>query len=156
MISIRKKMAPVPKTGWLRFSQKVDGGLLLLVELARKVSGTPLSLRTVAEKNGVSFFFLQKIAADLRKAGIVRSGRGKNGGYELAKPAEEVTMKEILEAHEGPLSLMYCLDHQNSCVRENWCTVRPGINFINQTIVHTLAKTTLADFISPTSPWKTS
>lgn len=160
MISIRKKMSitatPVQKSGWLHLSQKIDSGLLLLVELAKDDSDETVSLRTIAENNGLSFFFLQKVAADLRKAGLVEAGRGKHGGYRLSKSAEEITMKDILEAHEGPLAIMHCLDHESSCIREDWCNVRPGLNFINQTIINTLAATTLADFIKPTTPWKTS
>lgn len=158
MISIRKKMnitaAPVQKSGWLHLSQKIDSGLLLLVSLAK--SDETLSLRTIAEEKGLSFFFLQKVAADLRKAGLIESDRGKHGGYRLAQAAEAITMKDILEAHEGPLAIMHCLDHENSCIRENSCNVRPGLNFINQTIINTLAATTLADFLKPTASWKTS
>lgn len=148
--------SPVQKSGWLHLSQKIDSGLLLLVELAKDDSDETVSLRTIAENNGLSFFFLQKVAADLRKAGLVEAGRGKHGGYRLAKSADEVTMKDILEAHEGPLAIMRCLDHENSCIREDWCNVRPGLNFINQTIINTLAATTLADFIKPIASWKTS
>lgn len=160
MTSIRKKMnittAHVQRSGWLQLSQKVDSGLLFLVELAKQNSEETVSLRTIAEKNGLSFFFLQKVAADLRKAGLVQAGRGKHGGYKLARAAEDISMKDILEAHEGPLAIMHCLDHENSCIREDWCKVRPGLNFMNQTIVSTLAATTLADFLKPLSLWKTS
>lgn len=162
MISIRKKIqittAPAQKSGWLHLSQKIDSGLLLLVELAKIDSDSeqPVSLRTIAEKNGLSFFFLQKVAADLRRAKLVTAGRGKHGGYRLARSATDITMKDILEAHEGPLAIMHCLDHENSCIRENWCNVRPGLNFINQTIINTLAATTLADFIKPTTSWEIS
>lgn len=160
MISIRKKVnitaTPLQKSGWLHLSRKIDSGLLLLVELAKNASNETVSLRTIAENNGLSFFFLQKVAADLRKAKLVIAGRGKHGGYRLAKSATDITMQDILEAHEGPLSIMHCLDHENSCIREDWCNVRPGLNFINQTIINTLAATTLADFIKPTVSWKTS
>ncbi len=157
MISIRKKqkgLKVATKSGWLQLSQKVDSGLVLLVQLAKNVSNEPLSLRTVAENTGLSFYFLQKVAADLRRAGIIEAGRGKNGGYTLSKLPKEVTMKDIVEAHEGPLFIMPCLHHGTSCPRESECNVRPGLNFINTTILQTLAQTSLYDFIHPTS-WKT-
>lgn len=145
---------PLQRTGWLQMSQKTDLGFLLLVELAKEFgSGDAISLRKVAERNGISFYYLQKVAADLRKAGIVESGRGKKGGYRLAKVAEEITVKDIVEAHEGPLKVMKCLDPEHSCFLEKWCHVRPGLNFINKTIVETLSQITLNDFIHPTS-WK--
>lgn len=153
--AVAASAAPAQKSGWLQLSSKIDCGLLLLVELAKDTTGEPVSLRTVADHNGVSFFFLQKVAADLRRAGIVDSGRGKHGGYSLARPATKISLKDIVEAHEGPLSIMGCLDHEQSCVRENWCDVRPGLKFINYTILQTLAATSLADFLNPEQLWKT-
>ncbi len=143
------------RTGFLQFSQKTDYGLFLLIELAKHDSTEPLSLRTISEKNHMSFYFLQKIALDLRKAGLIISGRGKNGGYRLQKPANQMTLREIIEALEGPISLMHCLSHAANaptCVREGWCGMRSGLQMINQTIVNTFAQTTLDHLIKPT--WK--
>jgi Rrf2 family protein len=156
------------RTGFMHFSQRVDYGLLLLVELAGNVGGGAkasaranptgggdevagrgafVSLREVAVKNGISFFFLQKVASDLRNAGIVNSDRGKNGGYALAKAAKSVSLREILEAIEGPLNVMQCLGNSpgTSCARSKKCSIRPGLHFINQTIIKALSETSLAD-----------
>ncbi|MBU1954399.1 Rrf2 family transcriptional regulator [Patescibacteria group bacterium] len=160
MISIRRKKADAlnsagaaQKSGWLHLSQKTDSGLLLLTALANNGSTEPLSLRTIAEKNGLSFYFLQKVAADLKRAGLIEAGRGSRGGYSLSKAPADISIKDVLEAHEGPLALMRCLDAGHSCVRESNCTVRKGLKFINQTIVTTLVRTTLADFINPEKTW---
>lgn len=135
------------RTGFLHFSQKIDYGLLLLVELAKSGARVFVSLREVADENGISFFFLQKVASDLRKAGLVNSDRGKNGGYALAKSAKKINLLEILEATSGPLNVMPCLGGASgtSCARSKRCSIRPGLNFLNQTIIKALSKITLAD-----------
>jgi Rrf2 family cysteine metabolism transcriptional repressor len=134
------------KAGWLQISSKIDCGLQLLVQLAKNNTTEPLSLRKIADKNGMSFFFLQKVAADLRRAGIIIAGRGKDGGYNLAKSEEKIKMLDIVEAHEGHVSLMPCSD-KAKCSKAKKCTIRPGLHFINNTITQTLSKTTLKDFI---------
>jgi Rrf2 family protein len=135
------------RTGFLHFSQKVDYGLLLLVELAKIDKKTFVSLRKVSDENRISFFFLQKVASDLRKADLVNSNRGKNGGYALAMAADKISLMQVLEAIEGPLNVMPCLGDIAgiSCARSGRCSIRPGLNFINQTIIKALSKTTLAD-----------
>lgn len=157
-VARKYKIAVQPvKSGFLKFSHRVDYGLFLVTELAKNLvpakgssshSGAPVSLRAIAEENQMSFFFMQKVAFDLRKAGLITSGRGKNGGYTLAKAANKITLKEILEALEGPLSLMQCLTHdvdEQSCVRENSCDMRDGLGYLNRIILNTLAKTKLSD-----------
>ena len=135
------------RTGFLHFSQRIDYGLLLLTELARRGKKVCVSLRKISDENGISFFFLQKVASDLRKAVLVNADRGKNGGYALAKEARYITLLEILEAIEGPLNVMPCLGNGAgvSCARSKRCSIRPGLNFINQTIIKALSETTLAD-----------
>lgn len=150
------------KSGLLQFSQRVDYAFFLLVELAKVAENggftgaDVVSLRVIADEHKMSFYFLQKVALELRRAGLVRAGRGARGGYMLARGAEEITLKDIVEATEGRLMMMSCLHADGEapvCVRKKWCQVRPGLQFINQTIVETLAQTTLYDFIHPTL-WK--
>ena len=144
-----------PKTGFLQFSQKVDYGLFLLIELARNGSGEPVSLRVIAERSRMSFSFLQKVAFELRKADLISADRGKNGGYILKKDPKTVTLKEIIEALEGPIAVMSCFSHQEGqpqCVRLGNCCMRQGLGYINQTIVNLFCQTTLHHLLFPT--WK--
>lgn len=161
MISIRRKTTlsvaqlPAVKPGLLHFSQKIDYGLFLMLELAKIADSSVLSLRTVADDNRMSFFFLQKIALDLRRAGLIHADRGKNGGYTLAKKASCISLKDVLEALEGSLAIMSCLSHGEetaSCIREETCGVRIGLGVVNKVIVDALSKTTLNDLLQPS--WK--
>jgi Rrf2 family cysteine metabolism transcriptional repressor len=159
MISIRRKKGLVSvressKHYLFQFSQKLDYGLFLLTELSRQGKNGPLSLRTIADQNRMSFFFLQKIAYELRRAGFIEASRGKNGGYVLVKPAKKLCLKEVFEALEGPIAVMPCLAnepgqmaHQN-CVRESWCTMKSGFNALNQLLIDFLTKTTLSNLLT--------
>ncbi len=148
------------KHGFLQFSQKLDYGLFLLIELARKQQSggqqaEPLSLRSVAEDHGMSFFFMQKAAFELRKSGLIDATRGKNGGYVLARDAAEITLKEIIEILEGPVTVMHCLSAQalNSlCSRQPRCQMRHGLGTVNQAIVNIFTQTTLHHLLQP--QWK--
>lgn len=141
------------KQGFLHFSQKLDYGLFLLIELARKQDSEPLPLRIFSEKNGMSFFFMQKVAFELRKAGLIQADRGKNGGYALAKPSSVITLKEIIEVLEGPVSVMHCLvQESSSCSRQPRCQMRHGLGTVNQAIVNIFTQTTLNHLLN--SSWK--
>jgi len=146
------------KHGFLQFSQKLDYGLFLLIELARKQNADrrrsePLALRTFAEENGMSFFFMQKAAFELRKSGLIDADRGKNGGYVLVKPALDITLKEIIEVLEGPVNVMHCLVSETSnCSRQPRCHMRHGLGTVNRAIVNIFTQTTLHHLLNPT--WK--
>jgi len=145
MISIRRKKAgsvqpkSKAKTGFLNFSQKVDYGLFLLAQLANASTEKPVSLKEIANEQNLSFYFLQKVAADLRR-----------DGYTLVKSPEETTMKEVLEAIEGPIALLACLNHNEHsvCLREDSCIIKKGLGSINREIIKTLENFTLFDFLN--------
>jgi Rrf2 family protein len=142
-VRIRKK-----RQGLLHLGSMADHGFMLMTRLAdtRAVSS---SLRAIADEMGVSFYFLQKVALELRKAGLIKADRGKTGGYRLARPPSKITIKEILEALEGPLALMDCLDSGSPvCSHSASCRLRPGFDLINRIIVGALSKKTLKDLIT--------
>ena len=133
-------------------TKKADYGLLLLSILADNDDSDPISLKEIARTNFLSFYFLQKVALDLRKAGLIKAVRGKYGGYVLGKTPAKIKIIEVLEALEGHFELMHCLSGSEKCVREKKCHVIRGIGMINEMIVQTLSKFTLKDFIN--SKWR--
>lgn len=146
-----------------QLTRKIDYGLVLLTELngVRQngdVEKKPLSLRILASKRFLSFLFLQKVAMDLKKAGLIEATRGKTGGYLLTKNPEEITLKAIFEAIEGKTSIMYCMeaavkDSNKERVHEFGCRSRRGLQMLNDDIKQSMNRITLADFIEPiTSP----
>lgn len=87
----------------MKLSSKTEYAIKALVHLAEQSKDVPCSLQEIAEAEQLSFSFLEKIFADLRKAEIVISHRGVNGGYTLAKPLQEISMKAIIESLEGEI-----------------------------------------------------
>src|SRR2546430_10582056 len=91
------------------FSSKAEYGVRLMVELGRQHPEQPTSLKAIAEAEGLPLAYLEQVVAKLRKAGLVHSARGAHGGYWLARPAEEITMDEVVQALEGHIAPMECL-----------------------------------------------
>jgi Rrf2 family protein len=87
----------------MRVTAKADYAVRAAVELAAGDGSSPRKVDEVAQAQGIPLSFLENILTQLRSAGIVRSQRGPEGGYWLAKPAAEVTLAEVIRAVEGPL-----------------------------------------------------
>ncbi len=87
----------------VRVSAKTDYGVRALLELAVADDG-PVKGERLAQSQDIPLKFLENILTDLRHAGIVRAQRGAEGGYWLARPAEEVTLGQVIRAVDGPLA----------------------------------------------------
>lgn len=88
----------------MRVSAKVDYALRATIELATAEPGQPVKGERVAQAQEIPVKFLENIFTDLRQAGIVRSQRGVEGGYWLARPAAEITVADVIRAVEGPIA----------------------------------------------------
>jgi Rrf2 family protein len=88
----------------MRISAKVDYAVRAAVELAAAVGKRPVKAETIANAQGIPLNFLENILGELRHAGIVRSHRGAEGGFRLARSPEQVTVADIIRAVEGPLA----------------------------------------------------
>src|SRR5919197_2801439 len=106
----------------MMFSTKAEYGVRLMVQLARRPGDEPVSLTEIAEVDGLPVAYLEHLVARLRKAGLVESRRGARGGYLLARPADEITMAEVVEALEGAIAPIECItadpDGSIVCARE--------------------------------------
>ncbi len=93
----------------LKVTRKAHLGLLLVSELAlHHEDGGRLSIESVAKKSGESRKFLEEVAAELRRAGIVEGLRGATGGYRLVRDPKTLTVAEVMQAVEGPLEREDC------------------------------------------------
>lgn len=130
----------------LKVTRKADLGLLLVSELAsRHVDGVFVSLEEVARKAGVSRKFLEQIAGDLRRAGLVEGLRGAAGGYRLVRDPASLTVAEVMNAVEGPMALDACTAHQ---VKGQKSDVRCSIiSKVQGQVMATLMNTTIADLV---------
>ncbi len=88
----------------MRISAKVDYAVRAAVELAAAPGDKPVKAERIATAQEIPLNFLENILGELRHAGIVRSHRGAEGGFRLARPAEQVTVADVIRAVEGPLA----------------------------------------------------
>jgi len=88
----------------MRISAKADYAVRAAVELAASTDDRPVKAERIANAQGIPLNFLENILGELRHAGIVRSHRGADGGFRLAKPSNQVTVADIIRAVEGPLA----------------------------------------------------
>jgi Rrf2 family protein len=87
----------------MHVTAKADYAVRAVIELADSAQDSPRKVDEVAKAQSIPVSFLENILTQLRSSGIVRSQRGPEGGYWLAKPAEEVSLAQIIRAVEGPL-----------------------------------------------------
>ena len=135
----------------MRISAKVDYALRACTELAVAGEG-PTKGDRIAVAQGIPIKFLENILSELRNAGIVATQRGVEGGYWLARPAEEVTLAEVMRALEGPLANVRghrpeTLAYEGSAkaLVELWIAVRASLRTVLET-------TTIADLASGNLP----
>jgi Rrf2 family protein len=88
----------------MRISAKADYAVRAAVELAAAADEKPVKAERIATAQGIPLNFLENILGELRHAGVVRSHRGAEGGFRLAKPAEQITIADVIRAVEGPLA----------------------------------------------------
>jgi Rrf2 family protein len=128
----------------VRVSAKADYALRAAIELAAAGDG-PVKGERIAQAQEIPLKFLENILVELRHAGIVRSQRGVEGGYWLARPAEEVSLAEVIRAVEGPIANVRGVGPQDveyggaaGRLREVWIAVRASLRSV-------LEETTIAD-----------
>jgi Rrf2 family protein len=129
----------------LKASTRARYSLRAMIELALHEGSGPLLLRELAAAQHISLKYLEQLTIPLRRAGLVQTERGPQGGYELARPAAEITVMEIIQAVEGPLELLDCMSRPTSCERATACAARDLWTKVNDAIGAVLSRTTLAD-----------
>ena len=129
----------------MRTTAKADYAVRAAVELAAVGAGDPVKAEQIAEAQSIPLNFLENILAELRRAGIVESRRGAAGGYLLARPAEEITLADVIRAVEGPLANVRgispdLLEYEGSAerLRDVWVALRASVRAV-------LEQVTLAD-----------
>lgn len=132
----------------LRVTRLTDYATVVLTVLADQ-AGRVHSAAELAERSRVEPATVAKVLKLLAQAGLVESFRGANGGYRLARPPERIRLADIVEALEGPLGMTACSVHDGDCGIESHCGIRVGWQRINDVLLDTLQRTTLADMLAP-------
>jgi len=134
----------------LRISRLTDYAVVLLAEMARLASRpgetAPATVAGLARATPVPEPTAAKVLKRLTRGGVVRSRRGKAGGYSLAAPATEITVGQIVEAMEGPVALTACVDSAPGCCGvESLCSLSGHWNRVNDAVRAALDRVTLAE-----------
>ena len=133
----------------MRISTKGRYALRMMLDLALNNTGAPVRIKEIAARQNISDKYLEQIISILNKAGFVRSVRGPQGGYHLAKPAEEYTVGMILRLTEGSLAPVECLEENaGHCERSDGCVTVLVYQKINDAINKVVDQITLADLVS--------
>lgn len=134
----------------MRISTRGRYALRMMLDIARHGGEeTPVSLASVSERTGISHGYLEQVALALRGARLVRGIAGRHGGYKLAVPASDITIRQIIEATIGPVCVVDCIDEPDGCPRADYCECRVVYALINQRIGEVLEEFTLADLADP-------
>jgi Rrf2 family transcriptional regulator, cysteine metabolism repressor len=145
------------------FTTKAEYGVRLLIQLGLKGGGQPVSLKAVADAENLPLAYLERIAALLKKADLVRATRGAHGGYVLSRPANEITMDAVVLALEGAIAPMDCFfddresrvlcshvaDGEHCATKLLWTRVQMGV-------IKSLQRTTLAELVEFSAPVETT
>ena len=129
----------------MRVTTRGRYAVMAMFELAIRQSPEPVPLKQIAEHQGLSERYLEQLIAPLRRAGLVRSVRGAQGGYALGRPATVISVGDILRIVEGPISPVVCVIDPLACARTDGCVMRGIWSRLRDRMVELLDSITLAD-----------
>lgn len=131
----------------MKLTRGGEYGIRGVLYLAQQDNGKISMLSAIAKAQDVPPRFLAKIFQALAKAGIVRSHRGAKGGFSLARPAAEITIKDVIEAIEGPVYLNVCLVAPGECSRDKICPMHRVWEEAQDKMMGVLGQANFADLV---------
>lgn len=134
----------------MKLSTKGRYGLRAVLDLALNSETDAVSISSIAERENISISYLEQLIAKLKKAGIVNSIRGAQGGYVLAKPAEEISVGDILRALEGDLNPVDCAEvigGEVSCSSSDLCVTKYVWKRISDSINNAVDEIMLSELV---------
>ena len=135
----------------LRISKLTDYGTVVLAQLANGQGGFA-SAAEVAAATGIGLPTVSKLLKALARAGLLTSIRGSHGGYQLSRPARQITAASVIDALEGPVSITECSGSDSHCDFESVCNVGSAWQRINIAIRRALDDISLDDLLRSNSP----
>ena len=130
----------------MRLTKKVDYALRFLSHLATNPS-IPVPTRRIAEQESLSLKFLQSVVAQLNNSQLIESTAGAKGGHRLLKDAKQVSLLQVVEAVEGPMSLMDCMEESGQCSSFSACRIHGILGRAQFAMNEVLASATVADLV---------
>lgn len=129
----------------LRLSREADYSLLAMMYIAAQPEGRLAYRREIAAHYNIPSEFLAKVLQKLSRHGLVRSFKGMNGGYVLARRPDQITLADVIEAVDGPIGLVDCQCDGRACEQEEVCTVQGSLAGVRLEIRRVLDGVSLND-----------
>jgi Rrf2 family protein len=134
----------------LRLSKKADYALMAMKHLAVRTDAGSASAREIAEQYDIPIELMAKVLQQLARRGLLTSHQGTRGGYQLSKPTTAISVADIIQAIDGPLTMTSCSTEDEQCEQFTKCNVRDPLWRIKDRIVAALATCSLAEIASDT------
>ncbi len=122
-----------------KINRRTDYAVRVVLALARQAEGARLSTAEIQTGMLVPPAFIQRIVAELARSGLIQTFPGREGGLQLARPAEEITLKDVIEAVEGPILLSDCLSVAEACPLNTPCRVSAAWGRLQGSILRELS-----------------
>jgi Rrf2 family cysteine metabolism transcriptional repressor len=131
----------------MRLSTKGEYASRAMLELSLHYEEKPLHIRDISEAQGIPRRFLEQILLQLKRAGYLRSRKGPDGGYTLAKPPAEINVAEVIRVMDGPLAPIDCVSvtAYEVCPREKSCSLKGLWKEVRDVVAEILERTSFAD-----------
>ena len=134
----------------LRLSKKADYALIAMAHLA--LNAGSVSAREIAENYEIPTELMAKVLQRLARRGLLASQQGARGGYSLARTATGISVADVIQAIDGPVSVTACSAHADRCGQFAKCNVRDPLWRISDIIVSALSKTTVSELANDMNP----
>lgn len=134
----------------MRITNLAEYGVICALHLARRVDEGAVSGREIAEREQLPVDYVEQIMLRMRRAGIVRSTRGAHGGYQLARAAQQISIRDVIEASEETVFELNCDTHPvgaERCSTSHACSIRPVWMLLQRKIDDVLAGVALSDLL---------
>ena len=128
----------------MQLTRAADYAVRVMIHLAAQSTNGRRSLPALAEATGAPQSFLSKVMQALTHAGLISSRRGQAGGFQVSARGRMVSMREVIEAVDGPICLNVCLTAGKSCRRKTWCPAHPIWAQAQQAMLDVLSAATIA------------
>jgi Rrf2 family protein len=138
----------------VRITTLAEYGVICALHLARRGAEGPITGREIAEVERLPGDYVEQILLRLRRAGIVRSTRGAHGGYALARSAQQISIRDVIEASETTTFDLHCVTHpvgEERCSSSHNCSIRPVWMLLQRKIDDVLEGVRLADLLAEES-----
>ena len=134
----------------MRVTTWAEYGVICALHLAKRASATPVTGRDIAAQERLPADYVEQILLRLRRAEVITSTRGARGGYTLARPAAEISLRDVIHASELETFDVHCISHpveEDRCSASHNCSIRPVWIMLQRKIDDVLSSVSLADLL---------